>query len=56
MDYRIDVCRVTKGGNIENCKIMENKMWRVSISIGVRITMIRYVVYFCEFLKYFTDI
>ena len=34
MDYRIDVCRITKGKYIK-------KTWRVSIAIGVRNTMIR---------------
>ena len=32
------------------------KIWRVSLSIGVRIAMIRCVVYFCEFLKCFTEL
>jgi len=39
MDYRIDVCRITKGGHIEH--LGGGGTWRVSLSIGVRTTTIR---------------
>jgi len=41
MDYRIDVCRITKGVTLSICDIYLKKPWRVSLSIGVRNTMIR---------------
>jgi hypothetical protein len=41
MDYCIDVCRITKGLYIERLWNKEKITWRVSISFGVRITMIR---------------
>ena len=41
MDYRIDVCRLTKGGHIERLCNMLKKTWRVSLSISVRTNMIR---------------
>jgi len=37
-------------------KCVKKKTWRVFLSIGVRTTMIRLVVYCCEFLKCFTDL
>jgi hypothetical protein len=40
MDYRIDVCRITKSEHIELYEIYL-KMWRVPLSIGVRIAKIR---------------
>jgi len=39
MDYRIDVCRITKGASVKYVKTKNT--WRVSLSIGVRTTMIR---------------
>jgi hypothetical protein len=51
MDYRIDVCRFTKGVCI--CQICKEKTWRVSLSIGVRITMIQCVVYLLRIFKMF---
>jgi hypothetical protein len=33
MDYRLDVCRATKGGHIEHLWGMQKKIWRVSLSI-----------------------
>ena len=41
MDYRIDICRITKGGHIVHLWNIYKKTWRVSLSIGVRNTMIR---------------
>ena len=41
IDYRIDVCRITKGVTLSICDIYLKKPWRVSLSIGVRNTMIR---------------
>ena len=53
MDYRIDVCRITKGGYIERLWNILKKTWRVSLSIGVRNTMIRWVVYLLRIFKMF---
>jgi hypothetical protein len=51
MDYRTDVCRVSKGGHTEH-------LWGGGgglggFSIGVRVTMIRCVVYFFRIFKMF---
>jgi hypothetical protein len=53
MDYRIDVCRITKSGHIEHLWNMQKKTWRVSFYIGVRITIIRCVVYLLRIFKMF---
>jgi hypothetical protein len=37
-DYRVDVCRITKGGHIEHMWV--KKTWGVFLSIDVRITML----------------
>jgi len=42
MGHRIDVCRIAKGGYIEHLLNMKKKKtWRLSLSIGVRNTVIR---------------
>ena len=54
MGYRIDVCLITKGGHIEHLwNIYIKKTWRVSVSIGVRNTMMRWVVYLLRIFKMF---
>jgi hypothetical protein len=53
MDYRIDVGRITKGGYTEHLWNYVKLTWRVSLSIGVRITMIRCVVYLLRIFKKF---
>jgi hypothetical protein len=52
MHYRIDICRITKGGYIELCGIRK-KTCRVSLSIRLRITLIRCVVYLLRIFKMF---
>jgi hypothetical protein len=52
MDYRINVCRITKYGYIEHLEIYK-KTLRVSLSIGVRITMIHCVIYLLRIFKMF---
>jgi hypothetical protein len=44
MDYRKDVCRISKGGYIEHLCVGGGNLENFSLSIGVRITMIRCVV------------
>jgi hypothetical protein len=52
MDCRIDVCRITKSGHIQH---LQNYLKNVEsfFSIGVRITMIRCVVYLLQIFKMF---
>ena len=52
MDYCIDVCRITKGGYIEHLWNMYKKNLE-NFSIGVRTTMIRWVVYLLRIFKTF---
>jgi len=56
MDYRIDVCRITKGGNIEASVKYVKKTWRGFLSIGVRTTMIRLVIYLLRIFKMFHEL
>jgi hypothetical protein len=54
MDYRINVCRITKRGHIEQLRNYVNKIGKfLSLSTGVRITMIRCIVYLLRIFKMF---
>jgi hypothetical protein len=52
MDYRIDVCRINKGGHIEDL-LNYVKKYKVILSIGVRTTVIHCVVYLLLIFKMF---
>jgi acyl-CoA hydrolase len=56
MDYRINVCRITKGGHIVHLRNYVEDTWRVSLSIGVRITTIRCVTYLLRIFKMFYEL
>ena len=54
MDYRVDVCHITKDGHIlSTVKYVKKKPWRVSLSLGIRTTMISWVVYLLRIFKMF---
>jgi hypothetical protein len=55
MDCHIDACHITKGQHKQQLLNYEKKKktWRVSLSIGIRITMIRCVVNLVRIFKIF---
>jgi hypothetical protein len=52
MDYRINKL-LPKVDILSICEIRKKKTWKVSLSIGVRISMIRCVVYLLRIFKIF---
>jgi hypothetical protein len=53
MDYRKIVCRITKDLHTEHLWNYVKQTWRVFLSIGVRIIIIRYIVYLLRIFKMF---